>query len=634
MPAEIPLTEKYERQGWPSLPRPDLKPQPGWSLELISSVARIYHPNLAPNGEHIAFLWNRKGFADVYALDLRPGKIGWPVRISLDRPNLTYWRDEIPQWSPDSQSIACTSGGSVVVAPLDGSPPTRITKSIPGCSSPVWLPDGNSLIVSQEIAESIQLWQVSRDGTVARRLTHDPGDHLEVRPSPDGQFLAYTHKPDDDFGRWELRLLELASGKIIPLTGAPQQKDWSPRWSPDGSQIAFFSQRSGFNELWLIPVRGGARGAAQPGEPRQLTHTGLEIADPAWSPDGTRLACTVNHLGARRLAVVSLADGEVSELSSLPGVYSLPCWSPDGSFLTAEFESPTTPPDLYRIGLDSQRRTQLTFSNPPALQALPLLELESVVYPGAGGLEIHGLLYRPRKSNRAAIVHPHGGPNDQYTYEWDIFDQYLAAKGYTILAPNYRGSTGYGVAFEQANYADWGGSDTIDCLNAATFLHELPGIDPSRIGMMGTSYGAYMVACGLSRDPDYRLACGISKFGDASLISSWALAERSTRQYTEMMLGHPARSRKVYQEGSPILQVDQVHSPVLVLHGLLDDIVPPEAAEEWVAALRRAGKTYEYKTYAGESHGFLQRATVLDAYARSERFLDWYLLPEPLDSHS
>ena len=484
------------------------------------------------------------------------------------------------------------------------------------------MPDGNNLIVAQEIEDSIQLWKVSRDGTSAQRLTHDPGDHVDPRPSPDGKFLAYTHKPVDDFRRSDLHLLEAQHREDHPLTGVPQQKDWHPHWSPDGSQIAFLSQRSGFNELWLIPAQGG--------EPCQLTHAGMDLAEPAWSPDGTQIACTVNHRGALHLAVVSLADGSIKEISAAQGVYSRPNWSPDGSFLTVEFESPTSPPDLFRVDLPGKKRTQVTFSNPPALQALQLLDLESVTYPGAGGLEIHGLLYRPEKSNRAAIVHPHGGPNDQYTFGWDIFDQYLAAKGYTILAPNYRGSTGYGVAFEHANYADWGGSDTIDCLNAATFLAQLPTIDPSRIGMLGASYGAYMVACGLSRDPDYRLACGISKFGDASLYASWALCERDTRQYTEMMLGHPARYRKVYLEGSPILQVDQVRSPVLVLHGLLDDIVPPESSEEWVDALRRAGKTFEYKTYAGEGHGFLQRATNLDVYARSERFLDWYLVPEPI----
>ena len=212
----------------------------------------------------------------------------------------------------------------------------------------------------------------------------------------------------------------------------------------------------------------------------------------------------------------------------------------------------------------------------------------------------------------------------------DIFDQYLAAKGYTILAPNYRGSTGYGVAFEHANYGDWGGKDAVDCLNAAAYLAQLPGIEPARIGIMGASAGGYLVACCLSRDPQYRLACGVCKFGDARLYSSWALCERDTRQYTEMMLGHPSRYPQVYQDGSPIYQVDQVRSPVLILHGLEDDIVPPETGEEWVEALRKAGKTFEYKTYAGEGHGFLQRAVIRDGYARTERFLDWHLLPDPI----
>jgi dipeptidyl aminopeptidase/acylaminoacyl peptidase len=94
-----------------------------------------------------------------------------------------------------------------------------------------------------------------------------------------------------------------------------------------------------------------------------------------------------------------------------------------------------------------------------------------------------------------------------------------------------------------------------------------------------------------------------------------------------MMIGHPTQQARVYLDGSPIHQVEKVQKPVLILHGLLDDVVPPEAAEEWVEALRRADKAFEYKTYAGEAHGFLQRSTQLDAYTRIERFLDWYLMP-------
>ena len=128
-------------------------------------------------------------------------------------------------------------------------------------------------------------------------------------------------------------------------------------------------------------------------------------------------------------------------------------------------------------------------------------------------------------------------------------------------------------------------------------------------------------------DAEYLYACGITKFGDSDIYSSWAQCSRELRLYTEIFLGHPAKNRQVYLNGAPILQVENVQKPVLVMHGLLDDIVPPEASEEWVAALKRHDKTYEYKTYAGEPHGFQKNATILDAYTRLERFLDWYLLP-------
>jgi dipeptidyl aminopeptidase/acylaminoacyl peptidase len=134
-----------------------------------------------------------------------------------------------------------------------------------------------------------------------------------------------------------------------------------------------------------------------------------------------------------------------------------------------------------------------------------------------------------------------------------------------------------------------------------------------------------MVACCLARDPEYLFACGVSKYGDANLYSSWAQCERDTRLYTEMQIGHPARNWQAYVAGSPILDMEKVQKPILLLHGLDDDIVPPQSSEEWVEALRQAGKTFEYKTYEGEPHSFLKRSTELDWQIRMERFFDWYL---------
>jgi dipeptidyl aminopeptidase/acylaminoacyl peptidase len=155
-------------------------------------------------------------------------------------------------------------------------------------------------------------------------------------------------------------------------------------------------------------------------------------------------------------------------------------------------------------------------------------------------------------------------------------------------------------------------------------LHGLDRINRDRIAIMGSSYGGYMVACCLAQDPDYLFACGVSKYGDAHLYSSWAQCNRSTRLYTEMQIGHPKSNWQVYVQGSPIKDVANIRKPVLLVHGLADDIVPPQASEEWVEALKQHDKVFEYKTYAGEPHGFLKRETERDWIGRMARFLDWY----------
>ncbi len=490
----------------------------------------------------IAFIWDREGQSDIYTM---PAAGGWPARLTTTRGAVAYWSDEVPQWSPDGNFLAFTLAGHVHIVRTSGGLPVKITDFAPAGSSPVWMPDSQGLLVSIERGEATQLLLTDRDGAWPRVVFQGPGDASDARPSPDGRLVALVFQPEDDFNRLDLKVVELETGKVRALTGAPKQKDWSPRWSPDGGLLAFLSQRSGFNEVWLIGGDGENL--------RQLTQLGMDVAGLAWSPDGQQLACTVNRQGAFDLALVEIETGTVTTVKSGDGYYSRPNWSADGKSLTVEYENPTQPPDLYRVSLPGGGLQQLTFSNLPALAGNALVVPEHTRYTSFDGLEIPAFLYRPAKPNGAAIVYPHGGPSSQYTLEWDILAQYLVAKGYTYLAPNYRGSTGYGVEFEHANYFDWGGGDTQDNLYAARYMHTIPGVDPAKIGIFGASYGGYMVASCLARDPDYLFACGVSKYGDARLRTSWAQCNRALRQYTEMMLGHPSQNTKVYRDGSPDL---------------------------------------------------------------------------------
>ncbi|HET6594524.1 MAG TPA: S9 family peptidase [Anaerolineales bacterium] len=617
MDKPIKLTEKYERNGWPSLKRPDLKPPEGWSLSLITSLERIRSHALSPDAERIACIKDGESLSDVFIL---PSKGGWLSRITTDRPLAPYWDDEIPTWSPDGRWIAFGIKGHVHLVPREGGLPKKITDFATAAGSPRFMPDSHGLIVSIERNDADQLLLTDIDGSWPRALTTDTlGDHWDARPSPDGRSIVYTLRRFDDLNRLDIVLLEIEIGKSITLYGKPSTRALSARWSPDGQWIAFIAQESERDEIYLVRPNGEGL--------HQLTNTGHDVFQFEWSPDGRQMSIILNRSGAFDLSLVEVETGAVTDLRTGQGFHSNPNWSNDGSFLTFEYESPLSPPDLYRMELASKQITQLTYSNPPAMQNNKKVLPEIVSYKSFDGLEIPAFLYEPETSNGAAILYPHGGPKDQYGYIWDELAQYFTAKGYTYLAPNYRGSTGYGKQFERLNYDNWGVGDTQDCLHAAKFLRDFKEIRPESIGIAGGSYGGYMTICSLSRDPEYLYACGISKYGDSNLVSSWALCEKRLRLYTEIFLGHPSVNYGYYLKGSPIAEVKNVKKPVLILHGLLDTVVPPEASEEWVEALKRHDKVFEYKTYDDEPHGFLRRENLYDVYERMERFLDWYLLP-------
>jgi dipeptidyl aminopeptidase/acylaminoacyl peptidase len=153
-----------------------------------------------------------------------------------------------------------------------------------------------------------------------------------------------------------------------------------------------------------------------------------------------------------------------------------------------------------------------------------------------------------------------------------------------------------------------------------------PGVDRQRLGIWGQSYGGYLTLLALAKDPDYRFRCGVSLYGDSHLKTSWALGDHSGRQDVEWQMGTPASHGALYEASSPLNFVENIRAPLLVIHGERDPRVPPNESTQLVAALQRLGKTYEYKTYPDEGHGFANPANALDALLRIEQFLDWHLL--------
>ncbi len=615
-----PTILKEERNGWPAQARPDRKLPEPWSAELLVGVNRIHHQALSPKGDQVAFIWERAGNSDLWRVGADGA--GWAQRLTFDRPAQNYWEDASPRWSPDGQWLVYASQRDIWAVPSAGGRPRRLTDSRHGDSSPVFSPDGKRVYYLSGRGVFRNLCYTTLDGDWPTALTFFEADVSDPQPAPDGERIAFAYQPQADLNRCEICLVSAAGGSVEHLTGAPKVWDSHPRWSPDGKCIAFISNRSGWQELYLLEVASG--------QLRQLTAFKANVQGFAWRLGGEQLALVVNQQGAGDLYTLEVESSQAKIWRAARGWHSLPQWSPDGKWLTVEFQSPLQAPDIYHLNPGSADARPLTFSMPPTLKAAALVMPKFVEYPGTHGSPVPAFLYRPPGASNEkpcpAIVYPHGGPTSEHALEWEILVQWLVAKGYVVLAPNYRGSTGYGLPHQRALHHNWGIVDTDDMLAAADYLAGLDWVDSGRLGIYGASYGSYLAVLALARDPLYRYKCGVAKYGDCDILTSWAQGDRAGREDLERQMGHPGANPTGYRAGSPVYDVANIRAPLLIMHGERDARVHPKQSEQLVEALKRADKTFEYVVYEDEAHGFLHKDNVLHFCATLERFLDWYLL--------
>ena len=450
-----------------------------------------------------------------------------------------------------------------------------------------WTTETLVIEVDREPQRATRLAVVGTADPWPRRLVapaeglEDHGDEGEATVSPDRTRVAYTFTPRGDLNRSEIRVADLATGATSALTGTPRMHDRSPAWSPDGATIAYASEQSGFYELHLV----GADGS----DDRRLTHAGADHGEQRWHPDGTRILSIQGRHNHFDLVVIDAATGGAEEIAP-GGVWGAPHWTAAGE-IVATYEDHATPPELRVVAPGSPPRT-LHAPAPLSVRRAPHVSPEEVAYASFDGLEIPAFLFRPRGASpdrpAPAVVYPHGGPTDAYLDDWDGHAQYFLDKGYAWLAPNFRGSTGYGRDFERRNHGVWGVEDTKDCLAAADFLRTLDWVDGDRLGIFGGSYGSYMALLSVTDDPEHRYRCAVAKYGDCDIVTSWAQGDRLGVQDLERMMGPPSAAREAYRLGSPVHRLANIEVPLLIAHGERDERVSPRQSEELVAALRRA----------------------------------------------
>jgi dipeptidyl aminopeptidase/acylaminoacyl peptidase len=573
---------------------------------------------LSPDGVRVAFTWNRDGQFQLCAVPVAGGEVR----------QLTNDADaaQMPDWTPDSRSILFRQdhdgdeNTNLLLIPAAGGSVHRVTdnpQTVDG--SPSFTPDGRTVVFGSNGDGPYHIYRVSVDGGRPQQLTSGEHSELAIEVSPDGSLAVFARRiPAGAQMRSALGLLDLATGaeRVLGTFGVHAA---TPHWSPDGKMVLFSDDSSGFQQVILVDA---ATGAATPLSPP--TH---DTAGGDFSHDGRSVVYLENRDGNLIPIVHDLTSGARREVAAFPdGVHANPELTADGATLVCTYSGPQHPADIWAIPLDGGTPRQLTESLPEGIARDALVRPELVRYPSSDGRMIPAWFYRPRGVERPpAIVLVHGGPTGQTMNGWNVQVQFFVSRGYAVLAPNNRGSTGYGKEYRDANLRDWGGGDLRDLVAGHRWLAESGAVDPARIGVTGGSYGGYMTLIAMTKTPEV-WAAGASVVG----MSNLRTLHQTTRKgdllpYLIQQLGTPDENPALYHDRSAINFIEDVRRPLLILQGGRDPRVPLAEAEQMRDRMLAAGKTVGYHVYMDEGHGFRKVENVVDAMHRTVDFFDEYM---------
>ncbi len=446
--------------------------------------------------------------------------------------------------------------------------------------------------------------------------------------SKDGKYIGYTQ--DEAKGtNSNVFVAEVATGLSTLLTPHEGEQLYTvSAFAPDGKSLLITSNaENGYENVGQLELASK--------KIHWLTQDKWEINAGNFSPDGKQATWTANVDGNTDIFIHDLATGKTTSLPLPKGLNELDgkssSFSKDGAKLLYYHNGPSAAGDLWTYHLADKKSQQITHSMLAGVRREDMVEPYLVHYPSKDGKwTISAFVYMPynlpRRPESPAIVYIHGGPTAQTVNSFNRFVQFMVNNGYIVIAPNYRGSTGYGKEFQQANLFDMGGGDLQDVLSAAEWIQKTGYVDPEKLIVMGGSYGGYLSMMAVTKAPEV-WAAGVPIVPFVNYFTEIENEDPVLREMDLATMGDPVKNKALYEDRSPIFFVDKIKAPLLLLAGGNDPRCPKSEAQQVVDAVKKNGGIAEYKVYENEGHGFARVENQIDAYKRVADFLRAHVPP-------
>ncbi|MCD6141170.1 S9 family peptidase [Candidatus Bipolaricaulota bacterium] len=560
-----------------------------YTAELPNGAPRQVSHGEVPRSLRAGFIWSRDGSTIVFAKD----------------------RDGNEQH--DLYAIDTSTGA---VAQLTDTPQAQ---EIPVEFSP----DDAWLTMLSNRDGQLNLYKLRPDGSEVTPLTRFENPVLDGGIwSPDGTKIAFSCNETPELKNQDIYIVNADGGGIKRvLQVRVGSKDRPARWLPDSRRLAFTTDAFGVNRPGVLDV--------ETGEVSFYGEEGVDETATSVSRNGRYLLALRNKDATIRPVIYELATGKIRELNLPPGVAYGAEFVLDDTALLVTHTSATRRNELLLYDLGSDSYSVLIPAEYGSIDPSVFVPERYVTYRSFDGLEIPALLYVPRDipagERLPAIVIVHGGPTGQFFRSFDPYAQFLVDRGFVVLEPNIRGSTGYGVEFRDMNRYDWGGADLEDVAAGAEYLKSLPFVDPNRLGVFGGSYGGYMTLMQVVKKPDLWKA-GVAWVGISDLLRLYEKSMEHFKYFLRWHLGDPEENAALWRERSAINYAENLKAKLLLVHGVNDPRCPVEQSrlfrDRLVELGYKEGRDFEYVELGEEGHGSSDIAHKVRTYTLLADFMD------------